>query len=34
VSNDPVKYAKDLQGVVDGVVANFPQAAPRVATGS
>jgi hypothetical protein len=34
VSNDPVKYANDLHGVVDGVVATFPPAAPRVATGS
>ena len=26
VSSDPVKYANDLQGVVNGVVARFPQA--------
>jgi hypothetical protein len=33
VSNDPVKYANDLQGVVNGVVAKFPQATARVGAG-
>jgi hypothetical protein len=33
VSNDPVKYASDLQGVVDAVVARFPQGTAQVAAG-
>jgi hypothetical protein len=35
VSNDPVKYTSALQGVVNGIVAKFPQAsALATATGS
>jgi hypothetical protein len=34
VSNDPVKYAGDLQTVVNAIVAKFPQASPgAMATG-
>jgi hypothetical protein len=32
VSNDPVKYTNDLQGVVNGVVARFPQATAQSAS--
>jgi hypothetical protein len=31
VSNDPAKYASDLQGVVNGIVAKFPQATAQTA---
>ncbi len=35
VSNDPVKYTSALRGVVNGIVAKFPQAsAPATTTGS
>jgi hypothetical protein len=29
VSNDPVKYASQMQGVVNAIIAKFPQASPQ-----
>jgi hypothetical protein len=34
VSSDPAKYTSELQGVVNGVVAKFPQATARAPSGS
>jgi hypothetical protein len=33
VSTDPTKYANELEGVVNGIVARFPQATARTASG-